>query len=144
MDRSVELLLHGFQYKKMLESIMNPIQEKYGLRKVDIEVLNYLSHCEERNTARDIIRETMLNKGHISQSVDRLQKMNMLAQIPDQEDRRYVHLAPTENAKALGEEIREAWATLHQKIFEGVTEEEIEVLKNVANKIRNNLEKELK
>ena len=144
MDHSTLMLLQGLQYKKLFENKVNYIQEKYGLRKVDIEVLYYLSRCGERDTARDIREEMSLTKGHISQSVDRLQKMNLLEQITDKEDRRYVHLQPTQAAKSMVKEILSVWEELNQSIFAGVTEEEIQVLKNVAMKIRNNLEKELK
>lgn len=144
MDRSIQMLLYGFQYKKMLESRINPIREKYNLRKVDIEILYYLSRCGDKDTARDIIKEVNLTKGHISQSVDHLQKMNILTLIPDREDRRYVHLAPTDQANAIMKEIMSVWEELNRTVFEGITAEEQQVLKNVALKIRNNLEKELK
>lgn len=143
-DRSIQILLQGLHYKKLLENKIISIQEKYGLRKVDIEVLYYLSRCGEKDTARDIREEMNLTKGHISQAVDRMQKMDLLEPVTDKDDRRYVHLQPTQNAKALIKEIMKVWDDLNQSIFVGITEEEQQVLKNVALKIRNNLEKELK
>lgn len=144
MDQSVQVLLQGMQYKKLFETKVLDIQEKYNLRKVDIEVLYYLAQCGKRDTARDIREEMSLTKGHISQAVDRLQKMNILELVPDKEDRRYVHLYPTAYAKTLMAEIMAVWEELNQTILEGITEEEKQVLKNVALKIRNNLKKELK
>ena len=144
LDQSIQILLHGLHYKKLLEHRINSIQEKYGLRKVDVEVLYYLSHCNGKDTARDIIHEMNLTKGHISQSVDRLGKMGILVQVHDHADRRYVHLTTTEQATAMMEEIQKVWDEFHHAIFEGVTEEEKKVLRQVAQKIRNNLEKELK
>ncbi|MBQ8662313.1 MAG: winged helix-turn-helix transcriptional regulator [Eubacterium sp.] len=144
IDKSVQALLHGLQYKKLLENRIISIQEKYDLRKVDIEVLYFLAHCGEHNTARDIRADMNLTKGHISQSVDRLQKMGLVMQVPDKEDRRYIHLAPTEQAKTLMDEILDAWDSLNQSVFAGITEDEVQVLKTVAQKIKNNLEKELK
>ena len=143
-DRSIQILLQGLHYKKLLENKINSIQEKYGLRKVDIEVLYYLSNCGGKDTARDIKEEMNLTKGHISQAVDRMQKMNIIEQVTDKEDRRYIHLQPTEYARTLMQEIMLVWDELNQSIFAGITEEEQQVLKNVALKIRNNLEKELK
>lgn len=143
MDRSIQLLLNGLHYKKLLENRIISIQEKYGLRKIDIEVLYYLANCGSRDTARDIRQEINLTKGHISQSVDRMQRMNLLDQVPDQTDRRYVHLQPTAQAKSLISEIKLVWDELNDSVFAGITEEEQRVLKNVAAKIKNNLEKEL-
>lgn len=144
VDKSIQTLLHGLQYKKLLENRILPIQEKYDLRKVDIEVLYFLSRCGDHNTARDIREGMNLTKGHISQSVDRLQKMGLLMQVPDKEDRRYIHLAPTEQAKTLVAEILDAWDSLNMSVFSGITDDEVQVLKAVALKIKNNLEKELK
>ena len=144
LDRSIQLLLNGLHYKKLLESKICSIQEKYGLRKVDIEVLYYLATCGTKDTARDIREEMNLTKGHISQAVDRMQKMCILEQITDKDDRRYVHLQPTEHARSLMEEIKIVWEELNQSVFAGITAEEHQVLKNVAIKIKNNLEKELK
>lgn len=143
-DRSIQVLLQGLHYKKLLENKITSIQEKYGLRKVDIEVLYYLSNCGEKDTARDIREEMNLTKGHISQAVDRMQKMNIIEQVTDKDDRRYVHLQPTDYARTVMHEIMLVWDELNQSIFAGITEKEQQVLKNVALKIRNNLEKELK
>lgn len=143
-DRSIQWLLNGLHYKKLLENKICPIQEKYGLRKVDIEVLYYLTGCGAKNTARDIREEMNLTKGHISQAVDRMQKMHILEPIIDETDRRCVHLTPTENGKALMGEIKIVWDELNQSIFGDITEAERQVLRAVALKIKNNLEKELK
>lgn len=144
IDKYIQTLLHGLQYKKLLESKMEFIREKYGLREVEVKVLYFLTHCGDHNTARDIREEMKLTKGHISQAVDRLQKMGFLVLIPDQGDRRYVHLQLTKQAKSVTEEIQREWSGLNQIVFAGITKEEEETLKRVALKIANNLEKELK
>lgn len=143
MEKQVENLLHGGQYKQLMESRILDIREKYGLRKVDIQVLYYLSQCGKRDTSKDICADTQITKGHISQSVDRMHKMNLLTFIPDEKDRRCVHFALTMQVDAVVHEIQRIWLDLHKTIFEGVTEEEKQVLVNVAAKIGRNVEKAL-
>lgn len=143
MDTQIERLLHGARYKQLLESRILCIREKYDLRKVDIEVLYYLSKCGERNTPTDIKDGSMLTKSHISQSVDMLQKRNLLELIPDSNDRRCIHLTLTEQAKAVVKDINEAWADLNRIVLEGVTEEEKELFQRVAAKISANMNRAL-
>ena len=144
MENQIEILLHGGQYKQLVENRICKIREKYGLRKVDIEVLHYLSKCGDKNTSKDIHAVTKLTKGHISQSVDHMQKMNLLVFIPDEKDRRSVHFVLTEDADKLVQEIRGIWGELHKIIFEGVTEEEKQTLARVAFKMEKNMEKALR
>lgn len=144
MEKQIENLLHGGQYKQLMENRIFEIREKYGLRKVDIEILYYLSRCGKRDTSKDICADTKITKGHISQAVDRMQKMKLLTFIPDEHDRRCVHIVLTMQADAVVQEIRSVWRELYGTIFEGVTEEEKQVLASVAAKIGKNVERALK
>lgn len=143
MDTQIERLLHGVRYKQLLESRIMCIREKYDLRKVDIEVLYYLSKCGDRNTPTDIKDGSMLTKSHISQSVDMLQKRNLLELIPDSNDRRCVHLALTEQARAVVEDINKVWADLNRIVLDGVTEEEKQIFRRVSAKISDNMDQAL-
>lgn len=143
MEKQVDNLLHGSQFKQFMESRILEIREKYHLRKVDVEVLYYLSRCGDKNTSKDIKTDTKITKGHISQSIDRLQKMNLLVFIPDENDRRCVHLCLTERADDVTREITAVWNELNQIIFEGVTEEEKQILAAVARKIAENIDRAL-
>jgi len=144
MDTQIERLLHGVLYKQLLESRIAALRERYDLRKVDIEVLYYLSRGGGKNTSTDIKAGSMLTKSHISQSVDRMQKMRLLELIPDENDRRCVHLALTERADEIVKEIAVAWEDLHQTVFAGVTKEEEEQLKKIAARMEENMERALR
>lgn len=143
MDTQIERLLHGARYKHLLENRIVRIREKYDLRKVDIEVLYYLSKCGDRNTPTDIKANSMLTKSHISQSVDMLQKRRLLELIPDYNDRRCVHLTLTEQAGAVVKDINKAWADLNRIILDGVTEEEKKIFRQIAAKVGANMERAL-
>lgn len=54
MEQSVEILMHGTRFKHLLSSRMETLMEEYGLRKIDVEILYYLSRCGNRDTSRDI------------------------------------------------------------------------------------------
>ena len=143
MERQVDNLLHGVQFKQLMEARIMQIREQYNLRKVDIEILYYLSGCGEKNTSKDIKNDTKITKGHISQSIDRLQKMNLVEFIQDENDRRCVHLRLTPKAKEVSRDIEKAWKEMADIVFEGVTEEEKQTLASVAVKIARNIERAL-
>ena len=140
MERSMEILLHGNHFKQLLSGRITPIREKYGLRKIDIEILHYLHGCGDRDTSRDIREKYEFTKGHISQLVERLQSMNLLQGVPDERDRRCVHFKLTREADVLVEDISKMWTEMTAIIFEGVTEEEKRLLREVAIKIARNME----
>lgn len=140
MERPVDVLLHGTQYKQLMGSRIAALREYYGLRKIDVEILYYLYQCGGRNTSRDIQETHMFTKGHISQSVERLQKMRLLSCIPDQRDRRCVHFQLTEDADEIVQAISRMWEEMTSIIFEGVTEDEKRVLQQVAGKMARNME----
>lgn len=143
MEKQIDNLLYGSQFKQLMENRITEIRETYGLRKVDVEVLYYLSRCGDKNTSKDIKTDTKITKGHISQSIDRLQKMKLLIFIPDENDRRCVHLRLTDKADDVTREITAIWNDLNKIIFEGVTEEEKRILAAVALKIANNIDRAL-
>ncbi|MCI6005911.1 MAG: MarR family winged helix-turn-helix transcriptional regulator [Blautia sp.] len=143
MERQIDNLLHGAQFKQLMEDRIAQIREQYGLRKVDVEILYYLSKCGDRNTSKDIKNDTKITKGHISQSVDRLQKMDLLTFVPDENDRRCVHLRLTRKAEQVSRDITGVWNELSSIVFEGVTEEEARVLASVASKIARNIDRAL-
>lgn len=139
MKDKIEILFYGHLYKKMCEKYMLPIREEYDLRQIDIEIL-YLLHCAgENNTSSDIGKSQLFTKGHISQSANRLQQMNLLTIVLDENDRRCLHLRLTEKADTIVKEIITARNEMYNVIFEGITGEEQKVLIEIINKIEINM-----
>lgn len=143
MEQQIEVLLHGGQFKQLMERRVLTIREKYDLRRVDIEILYYLSDCGGRDTSKDIREKIKLTKGHISQSADRLIRMGLLTYYIDKHDRRCIHFALTEKASGIVQEIGCAWKELNSIIFSGVTDEEKQVLLQVAVKMGRNMDRAL-
>lgn len=141
MEEKIEVLLWGNELKKLRECEMSDIKMHYDLKRIEIEILYYLSKSGENNTSADICRRLKANKGHISQAVDSLCRQNYLTAIQDTSDRRYVHYCITESAKELVDEITRKWNELNKELFYGITKEEMEELKRIAGKIGKNMER---
>lgn len=141
MDVQMESILQNGPFKKLLDEQISGLRQKYGMKKAELEILYFLSRCGDHNTSTDIHYQLMMNRGHISQAVDSLCKKKLICAIPDQEDRRYVHYEIMDSAREMIEEMTQKRESMYRQIFEGVSEDEIKVFREVSMKIRKNIEK---
>lgn len=144
MDEQLEMMVKGRQLKHLMEERSTQLRSECGLKRMEVEVLYFLSISGERNTSVDICHYLQANKGHISQTVDSLCKRQYLQAVPDQKDRRYVHYLMTDAAHDIVVRLKEDWQELYDQMFAGVTEDERELYKRISMKIRENMEKMLK
>ncbi|MGN0161567.1 MAG: MarR family winged helix-turn-helix transcriptional regulator [Lachnospiraceae bacterium] len=140
MDERLEIGLKGSEFKRALEEQFESVKKEFDLKKVDIEVLYYLSDCDCDNTPTDIYKRLKLNRGHVSQAIDDLVKRGYIIAMSDAKDRRSVHYVVTSYAKPLVHKIAVLREELDHKIFDGITEQEIAVYKKVTYKILQNID----
>ncbi|MDD6441455.1 MAG: MarR family winged helix-turn-helix transcriptional regulator, partial [bacterium] len=116
MDKKIETMLQVGEFKKLLEAQSAELREKYGMKKAELEILYYLSHCGSHNTSSDIHQHLLMNRGHISQAVSLLCEKNYIIAIPDQQDRRYVHYEIAESASELISELTRRREEINKQI----------------------------
>ena len=85
----------------------------------------------------------MFTKGHISQSLTRLQKKGYIQIMQDKEDRRCTHNYLSGDADEIIQELKKAYRNIQDIILNGVTEEEQAVLASVAKKVGQNIKNAL-
>jgi DNA-binding MarR family transcriptional regulator len=139
MDEQLEVALKGGDFKRLLDSQLDEIKKKYQLKKVEIEVLFYLSKCGSENTPTDITKRLNLNRGHVSQAIDALLKRQLIASAADQQDRRCMHYTITPNAVSIIDEITNVKKKMDEQILKGITEEELAVYKKISEKMKKNI-----
>ena len=139
MNNSLEEVLYGMQFRRLLDREFDPLRNEYGLQKIDMQILGYLYKAGERNTSKDIMELGMFTKGHISQSLKRLSKKKLIRMVRDKKDRRCVHILLEEEACGIVQEIRGIEERIQETVLRGVTEEEKKALDSVAEKIRQNI-----
>lgn len=142
MDTEFETLLYGQQFKKLYEKMSNLMIEKYGLHKVEIEVLLFLKKGRG-DTARDIAENKYFSKAHISHAIEHLAECGYLVGMPDGQDRRCIHLMLTQEAEPVCQELVKMRETLMDIVFKDVTGEEREIMRQIARKIARNIDEEL-
>lgn len=139
MERQVETLLRGSQFKQILDNYIKGLKDAYDLKRTEIEVLYYLSRCGERNTAKDITSSLHMNKGHISQTTESLCQKGYISAAKDINDFRVVHYSITANAIRVAEEIDAAIDRLYAALFAGISAEDQESLKRIAAQMAANI-----
>ena len=137
MYEGLKGLLYGSQYRKFIDQEMGEIEKKYGLNRVDIQILFYLYRAGEHNCFKDIAEQKFFTKGYISQSLSRLQQMKLVKTLQDREDKRCVHIFLEEK------EIQVIYDASDELLFSGVTGEEKEIFLKVVRKISDNIKNEI-
>ena len=139
MEKQVEALLRGGQFRQILDNYLKGMKKDYGLKRTEIEMLYYLSRCGERNSPRDVTQFLHMNKGHISQTADSLCRKGYISSSRDTGDYRVLHYTITEDARLITEEIDAAIDRLYAAMLEGISDEDQETLKRIAAQIAANI-----
>lgn len=143
MKQPVQMLLRGRQFKKLAEKEMSELRQKYGLNRMEIEVISVLLNCGEHNTLVEVQAALNANKGHLSQTVDQLCKKGLIYSEQDESDRRYVHYYLKDSINELANDIDSVWNRLKKDLFEGVSQEDLDCFERVANQIGLNMKKHI-
>lgn len=139
MDDRIEQLLNGQYYKKYQETIYSEVTERYRLTLLEVRVLLFFDTHGSNNTAKDLVKVHHFTKSNVSKSIDVLLDRGYLRKEYDSQDRRYIHLKVQPEAASVLELARQCRQNMFQGIFRGVSEEELQVIRNVAQKIHQNI-----
>lgn len=143
MNEKFELLIMGHQFKKLYEKYYDKLMLAYDLKKIDIDVLYFLSRSGTCDTARDIASLMYVSKAHVSKSIENLHLKDLIELVGDSSDRRYVHIRISKKGEPVIEEIKRIKKHASSILYDGITNEERQVLVKIANKIADNINTEL-
>lgn len=138
MQGSFSHILNGRKFKKIQEVCFNELRERYGLKQIEVEILLFLNLYPDAH-ASQIYKSLDLNKGYVSQALDRLCKNNLLCVRPDPEDGRAVCYDFLRKGTAVIKDCRKKKEDLDRSLLAGLSAEELKVMSNVAEKIEQNI-----
>lgn len=124
------------QYSKM----MAPVCRACHLTYMEFTVLMFLANHPHYDTAAQIVRYRHLTKSHVSVSIHSLEKSGLLRSENDPTDRRVCHLTITPAADPIIEKGHAAQQAFRQRLFAGLSSEELELFHSILQRIDNNLE----
>lgn len=144
MDDRIEQLLNGQHYKRFQEMIYAKLMQEYELTTLDVRVLLFFEEHGANNTAKDIVKMHFLTKSNVSKSIENLLERGYLRREYDSRDRRCIHLQVQPSAAPVIREAKKCQQEMFRLVFQEVSEEELQVVRQVAQKIAGNIEEAMK
>ena len=130
-----DLITSGLQLRKLLAKRVEPIMEEYGLRPVELDILEFIT--------KENIDRIHLSKSHISKSLEHLLEKGLINMKEDEDDRRVMRITLTEASYKVIDKVNVAYEQCRQILTEGVSEEELQVFRRVIRQMNDNVNGEL-
>ena len=124
MQSKIGILVAIRRMVKLHDALLKEACREEGLTGVEAAIVGFLHNNPQLDTAADIVELRLLPKGNVSQGVDSLLRRGLLRRSRDQEDRRRLHLALTEEAAPVVAKIQMAEEQFLRLAFQDFTEEE--------------------
>lgn len=121
---STHFLVQFRQLNKLYECMLKEICRRHKLTLIETTIISFLYNNPGRDTAADIVELRMLSKGNVSQAVELLIQKSLLKRIPDENDRRRIHLELLPDAIPITNEIDTIKETFRTELFHGFSKEE--------------------
>ena len=122
-------------YSKQLE----PVCQEWNLTRNELDILLFLYNNPEYTRAADIVSRRGIAKSHVSLSVTSLEEKGLLQRRFSEQDRRAAHLELLEQGRTIAAQAREKQQIYLTMLYQGITEEEFEIWRNITKKIRENI-----
>ena len=143
MHRCGDILLSVRRLVKLYDRYMEETRSRHGLSQLEITIISFLHNNPGRDTARDICETRMLPKGNVSQGVESLIQKELITRSVDGADRRRIHLALTDRAAPIVEDVERAKETFYRRNFSCFTTEELDFYERMSARIMENILRDL-
>ena len=122
---------------------VKPVCEKYGLTRMEFDILMFLSNNPEYNTASDIVRIRLLTKSHVSISLKELETCGLVKTAFLNNNRKTMHISIQEKAAPVIADGKLAQQEFAQKLLQGFSLEEVEMYSKLFQRTCENARKEM-
>ena len=126
--------------QKGYSKILDPVCKKWDLTRSEMDVLLFLYNNPGYDRAADIVTHRGMTKSHVSMSVANLCDLELLVRNFSEVDRRTAHLELTDRGREIAAEGKQAQQEFFARLYQGVPEEELELVKNITRKVCENIE----
>ena len=141
-DRAIFLLNIKYIFKHYEKEINRFCREK-GHTQTELQVIGFLAGSGKKDTATGVVDCFHLSKASVSNAVESLAANKLLIPIPDEHDRRCVHLRLTPEAYDLRREMSAFRREVEGKLLSGFTEDEMNDLAEFSRRVQKIVDKQL-
>lgn len=128
------------QAKKNYSKWLEPICRKWELTRSELDILLFLYNNPTLDRAADIVTRRGIAKSHVSMSVTNLEDRGRLMRCFEPADRRTAHLKLTESGRDIAQEARKIQIAFFERIYAGVSPEELAAWNALTEKVCRNIE----
>ena len=139
MDQSASALITIRQIMKFYEQCLDGVRQRYQLSRLETNIISFLHNNPGHDTVGEIADTRMLSRGNVSRGADALIKRGLLERIPDQIDRRWVHLRLRPEADPIVADIESACILFWQEAFEGFSAEDMRRFHDLNTRLARNV-----
>ena len=113
----------------------------YGISRVQFRALFYILKDEEKGIILSGLGEKLfVSKSNITTLIDRMEAGGLVKRKPDENDRRIIQVIATEKGKKIVNLILPKLNEFTDEIFSCLTEQEVETVKKIFQKLRNHIQ----
>lgn len=125
--------------KALYSRCVEPVCEQYGITRMELDILLFLSNNPRLDTAADIVAHRHLCKSQVSTSLRLMEQRGLISKSYTENNRKSVHLSCLPEAVGMIRDGKAAQSHFFRILFQDFTEEELGALKMSIDKIKNNL-----
>ena len=140
MKEKKNLLISLSKLSKMYRAEVKTEMSDSDFSPNELDLITFLSN-NEMDTSKEIADSLGLSKSLIARSVDSLVAKGFLETRVDETDRRYIHLALTDQAKPIAERLRNRRKQFIASMTEGISQEQFAQFEWALEKMIANVER---
>ena len=129
--------------KTLYSEFVSPVCAKYGLTRIELDILLFLANNTRYDTATDIVEVRFLAKSQVSAAIKNLEARGCLRREYQLQNRKTAHLRLCDPAQPIIAAGRSAQEQFGAALLDGFTPEELEHMQRSMERIRKNVEKYL-
>lgn len=128
---------------QLYNSLFRSILKKHQLTQLKMDILLFLANDPSSDTAHDIVEKCYLAKSNISVSIDALVRCGLLSRTRLDNNRKIIHLRPTDQAASIIAEGCTVQKDFDQIIFKGFSDQELKQFSHFMECINRNVDEAL-
>ena len=126
--------------EKQYSRFLAPVCKQWDLTRNELDILLFLYNNPQYDRAADIVSRRGIAKSHVSMGVANLEEKGLLKRYFDENDRRAAHLKLEDRGNLIAAQARETQLQFFSALYRGITPEEFETWRSIAQKICKNIE----
>lgn len=126
------------------ESLTKSICDKYDLKQMEYDILMFLHFYPQYNKAADIVKIRKSTKSHVSTSLKVLEQKGLIKKKQNSEDKKCIEIFLLKKANEIINDGIEIQKKFMWDLFQGISEDEMKIFKDVFDQICKNADNFLK